>query len=103
MSRLSQEPVRVYLGGVLAALVLLLVGYGILDETQGALWGGLGTALVGFPAVELTRSKVTPVPKPRRRNARVVDDGYTLLEVIGAGVVIGIVVLLVLEVAGRHG
>lgn len=55
------EPVRTYLYPVLIAVVALLVGYGILEQEQGALWIGLGAALLGVPAVEKARSKVTPV------------------------------------------
>jgi hypothetical protein len=39
-ARLAEsEPVRLYLGGLFAAVVALLVGLGVLTDTQGALWG----------------------------------------------------------------
>jgi hypothetical protein len=52
------EPVRLYLGGVLAAVVALLVGYGMWTEAQAALWGALGTAVLGIPTMELVRGAV---------------------------------------------
>jgi hypothetical protein len=55
------EPVRAYLYPVLLAVVGVLVGYGIIEQTQAALWIALGAALLGVPAVERARSKVTPV------------------------------------------
>jgi hypothetical protein len=55
------EPVRAYLYPVLLAVVGVLVGYGIIEQTQAALWIALGAALLGVPAVESARSKVTPV------------------------------------------
>lgn len=56
---LALEPVRSYLYGVLAAVLLILTGYGLLTDHQAALWGNL-TAVVLVPAVEKARSRVTP-------------------------------------------
>lgn len=58
---LATEPVRAYLGGLLVALVAVLVGYNILTGEQAALWLALGTAALGFPAVRKARSRVRPV------------------------------------------
>jgi len=55
------EPVRTYLYPVLLAVVGVLVGYGVLEQTQAALWIALGAALLGVPAVEKARSRVSPV------------------------------------------
>ena len=55
------EPLRIYLGGVLAALVAVLVAYGIIDGDQAPLWIALGTAVLGIGGVEAARSRVTPV------------------------------------------
>lgn len=94
--KLSREPVRVYAGGALLGLIGVLVAYGLVSGEQAAAWGVLVTALLGVPAVELARSKVTPVPKPRRRRRRpAADDGFTLLEVVGAAFVFALVLLLV--------
>lgn len=95
--KLSREPVRVYAGGALLGLIGVLVAYGLVSGEQAAAWGVLVTALLGVPAVELARSKVTPVPKPRRRRRRPVadDGGFTLLEVVGAAFVFALVLLLV--------
>ena len=62
---LRSEPVRVYLYGVLAALVALLVGYGVLTGELAALWLAFGAALLTVPAVERTRSSVTPASRRR--------------------------------------
>ena len=56
----AAEPVRLYLYGVGGALLLLLVGYGVLTGEQAALWSGVLLAATLAPAVEKARSKVTP-------------------------------------------
>lgn len=55
------EPVRRYLYGLLAPLATLLVALGVTTDAQVALWVGVATAVLGVPAVETARSKVTPV------------------------------------------
>jgi hypothetical protein len=42
------EPRRKAIYGVLAPLMALLIGYGILDEAQAALWSALVVAVAGF-------------------------------------------------------
>lgn len=70
---LAREPVRAYLYGALLAGLALLVGYGVLTGEQFALWAALGAALLAVPAVEASRSRVTPVAAARGRH--VSDDG----------------------------
>lgn len=62
---IAREPVRVYLYGVLVAIVAVLVGYGVLDGSQAALWLALGSALLAVPAVEAARSRVSPTSTAR--------------------------------------
>lgn len=57
---LAREPVRIYVYGVLVALLALLVGYGVIDGDAAALWLGLGVAVASVPAVEGLRSQVSP-------------------------------------------
>ena len=65
MGRLSQllvrEPVRVYLYGVGVAGLLLLVAYGLVEDSKAPLWLGLLGAVLYVPGVELARARVTPV------------------------------------------
>lgn len=56
------EPVRVYVYGLAAALVALLVVYGVLDGAQAAVWLAVVTAVVSVPLVEGARARVTPSP-----------------------------------------
>lgn len=56
------EPVRVYVYGLAAALVALLVAYGVLDGGQAAVWLAVVTALLAVPAAEGARSMVVPLP-----------------------------------------
>lgn len=56
----AAEPVRLYLYGVGLAVLLLLVGYGLVSAEQAPLWSGLLLAVALAPAVEKARSKVTP-------------------------------------------
>jgi hypothetical protein len=58
---IKSEPVRVYLYGVLLAGLAVLVGVGIVDDATALLYAALGAAVLGIPAVEIARSKVTPV------------------------------------------
>ena len=52
------EPVRLYLGGALAAVIALLVFYGVIDGQAAALWSALGAAVLGIPVVETVRDAV---------------------------------------------
>lgn len=54
------EPVRRYLYSLLAPLATILVVYGIASEEIAATWIGLATAILGVPAVEAARARVTP-------------------------------------------
>lgn len=65
MSKLAQwaaeEPVRLYVYSVVAAILAVLVAYGIVDETVLPVILAAVSALVAVPAVETARSKVSPV------------------------------------------
>lgn len=63
------EPVRMYAALLAAPLSAALVAEGIVSE-DAASWLVLGLALLlGIPAVELTRARVTPVAKLTRAAA----------------------------------
>lgn len=57
---MKYEPVRAYLYSLLGPLVAVLVFYGVVSENGAPMWIALATALLGVPAVEAARSKVTP-------------------------------------------
>lgn len=59
LSLVHREPVRVWLGGVLI-VVLILLAYGVVTAETAPLWIGLVTALVAVPGVEGLRSQVSP-------------------------------------------
>lgn len=65
MSKLAQwaarEPVRLYVYSSVAAILAVLVTYGVVDETALPVILAAVSALVAVPAVETARSKVTPV------------------------------------------
>lgn len=58
---LAREPVRVYLYGIGVTVLLLLVAYGLVEDTKAPLWLGLLGALLYVPGVEAARARVTPV------------------------------------------
>lgn len=62
----ASEPVRLYLYGVGLAVLLVLIGYGLLDGAKAALWSGLLVAVLGVPAVEGARRQVSPSPTSGR-------------------------------------
>ena len=57
----SREPVRAYMYSVVAAILAVLVVYGIVDETTLPIILAAVSALLAVPAVETARSKVSPV------------------------------------------
>lgn len=61
LTKLRSEPVRTYVYGVTVPVVVLLVLYGILDESAVADWLALATAVLMPAGTEVARSKVTPV------------------------------------------
>lgn len=63
VAALRREPVRAYLYGLLLPGEALAVGYGLINDSQGALWLGLGAALLLVPGVESARAKVSPVKR----------------------------------------
>lgn len=60
----AREPVRLYAYSVIAALLAVLVVYGIVDETALPVILAAVSALCAVPAVETARSKVSPVDTP---------------------------------------
>lgn len=65
MSKLAQwaaeEPVRLYVYSVVAAILAVMVTYGVVDETALPVILAAVSAIAAVPAVETARSKVTPV------------------------------------------
>jgi hypothetical protein len=59
-SALRSNPVRSYLYGVGIAVEAVLVARGIITGNDAPLYVGLLTAVLGVPAVEVTRAKVIP-------------------------------------------
>ncbi len=58
---LGEEPVRVWLYGVLESLAGLLVLYGVMDSATVPVVLGVIASVLAVPVVEKARSKVTPV------------------------------------------
>ena len=54
----DSEPVRLYLYGVLGAVLPLLLEYGLMTGSTAALWSAAAAAVLGVPAVEGLRSQV---------------------------------------------
>jgi hypothetical protein len=52
------EPVRLYLYGVVGAVLAVLVGLGVLNDSDAALWSALGAAVLSVPLAEGIRSQV---------------------------------------------
>lgn len=57
------EPVRTYLYSLLVPVLAVLVYYGVVESAATAMWIAVGTAVLGIPAVEVARGKVTPNSK----------------------------------------
>ena len=55
---LRREPVRVYLYSVLGAVLLLLIGIGVVTASTAALIGGVAVAVLAVPGTEALRSQV---------------------------------------------
>ena len=64
---LAREPVRVRMYSVGAVLVALLVHRGLVTASDASLYVALAAAVLGIPAVEGARSRVTPVAPLRTR------------------------------------
>lgn len=69
---LSEEPVRVWMYGVLEGLAGLLVLYGVVSAAAVPVVMGVVSAVLAVPVAKKVRSKVTPVSKLDRRMAEVV-------------------------------
>lgn len=63
---IAREPVRFYLYGLAGAIVLLLVGYGVLDGERAGLVLGVVVAALAVPTAKQLRSRVSPAPGRRR-------------------------------------
>ena len=61
MSKITSEPVRVYVYTVLAAVVAALVVFGVVDSETVPVILGVVTAVLGVVGTEKARSKVTPL------------------------------------------
>lgn len=57
------QPVRSYLYTLLVPVIALLVWRGVVSGDEATLWVGIATAVLGVPAVEVVRAKVTPTTK----------------------------------------
>lgn len=75
LSVLTREPVRAYLYGVAAAVVALLVGVGLLTGAVAPLVLAVAHAVLAVPAVEVARSKVTPMAKVDAAVAEIIKRG----------------------------
>lgn len=59
----DREPVRVYVYGVAAAIVMALVAFGLVSGDQAVAVIGVAAAVVAVPAAESARARVVPVAK----------------------------------------
>lgn len=69
----ANEPVRLYVYPLLVALLITLVGKGVIDASVGDLVTAAVTALLGLTATEAARAQVTP-------QARVVEAAVVVAE-----------------------
>ncbi|WP_227979993.1 hypothetical protein [Nocardia spumae] len=63
LSIVHSEPVRVIVYPLLVALIGALVAKGTIDSSLGDIVTAIVAALVGIPAAEVARAKVTPVAR----------------------------------------
>lgn len=61
IEKLSQEPVRVAAYTALAAIFVILIAFGVIEESAAAAILAPIAVLLGVPMTEVTRSKVSPV------------------------------------------
>lgn len=57
----AHEPVRLYAYSVIAAILAVLITYGVVDASALPVILAAASALLAVPAVETARSKVSPV------------------------------------------
>lgn len=69
----KSEPVRVYVLGLLAPAIGVMVIFGWVDSNEAMLWIALGTALLGVAGSQLARSAVIPVQKVQETGQIVTD------------------------------
>ncbi len=63
LSTVRSEPIRTILYPLLAILVGVLVARGVVDQSGADIITGVVAALLGIPAAEAARNRVTPWPK----------------------------------------
>jgi hypothetical protein len=70
------EPVRVYVYGALSVVIAILLARGFISGAEAPLWTALVALLLGVPATETARSRVSPVwtETERREDRRRVID-----------------------------
>ncbi len=66
VSALRRNPVRLYLYSVTVAILLMLVTFGVIESEAMFAVLGVASAVLAVPAVEVARSKVTPVAKEKK-------------------------------------
>jgi hypothetical protein len=64
LSTLRAEPIRAILYPLLAILVGVLVARGLVDQFSADIIIGIVGAVLGVPAAEAARAKVSPVARP---------------------------------------
>jgi len=57
----AREPVRLYVYTCVAAILAVLITYGVVDSTAVPVILAAVSAILAIPAVETARSKVSPV------------------------------------------
>jgi hypothetical protein len=57
----AEEPVRLYVYSVVAAILAVMITYGVVDSTALPVILAAVAAVLAVPAVEKARSKVSPV------------------------------------------
>lgn len=65
----TNEPLRLYLYGLLGPVLGLLILYGLLTAEQAAAWGLLLAAVL-VPTVEAARARVTPTTSAKQAARR---------------------------------
>ncbi len=61
LSAIRSEPIRTIIYPLLAILVASLVARGTVDQSAADIITGVVAAILGIPAAEVARAKVTPV------------------------------------------
>lgn len=70
----ESEPVRRYVYGALVAVAGVLVGYGLITDTELVAWTAVLEALLVVPFVESARVRVRPKKGSQNAGAENADD-----------------------------